>query len=461
MRLSLKMLLSTVVIVCAVVAVSGYALVSSSFSADLRSQKALAQEGTESFCLTLGTLTAGRLADRGETVSAAVAEALAAGSSLQSENYCVRLPDATFSGGEPLADRLPEDSGASCCLTREGDRYYMQTRRLLQLDDTVVTVDCFHELTPCFTRLQGSLRLYRLTVLAAIGISALLLGGMTAILLRPLRKLSRSTRQISRGQYTSRASVRSKDELGAFAADFNRMADSLEHKIAELSDAAQRQKDFTASFAHELKTPLTSVIGYADTLRSRVLSPEQQFEAANYIFTESRRLEQMSLSLLDLFSLEGHGAALRPVSAQAVCAQVSGRCTPLLLQAGLSLRLRTADAQVLAEPELLKTLLYNLIDNARKASHTGQSILLLGEHTPEGYRFTVQDEGCGIPEAMLSRITEPFFMVDKSRARASGGAGLGLALGSRIAEAHGSRLTFRSEPGKGTSASFLCQEVTQ
>ena len=88
------------------------------------------------------------------------------------------------------------------------------------------------------------------------------------------------------GQYARRVKVRSRDELGALAEDFNHMADALEMKIQELAAAAQRQRDFTASFAHELKTPLTSVIGYADTLRSRELSRRQQLEAANYIFTE-------------------------------------------------------------------------------------------------------------------------------------------------------------------------------
>ena len=102
-------------------------------------------------------------------------------------------------------------------------------------------------------------------------------------------------------------------------------------------------------------------------------------------------------------------------------------------------------------PELLKTLLYNLIDNARKASKAGDVIRLSGQETNEGYCFTVEDRGRGIPPEALPRVTEAFYMVDKSRARAQGGAGLGLALCQRIAELHHGRLDFESQEGQGTT----------
>ena len=106
-------------------------------------------------------------------------------------------------------------------------------------------------------------------------------------------------------------------------------------------------------------------------------------------------------------------------------------------------------------PELLQVLLYNLIDNARKASDAGDIIRLYARQTEGGFRFSVRDNGRGIPKEALERLTEPFYMVDKSRARAEGGAGLGLALCSRIAELHGTSLTFESEVGKGTCVSFV------
>ena len=233
------------------------------------------------------------------------------------------------------------------------------------------------------------------------------------------------------------------------------MAAALEGKIAELADALRRQKEFTASFAHELKTPLTSVIGYADTLRSRELQPKQRFEAADYIVSEGKRLEAMSFALLDLFALEKQKPELKLGSMKKLSQQVEKSCMFLLRQKKLALRVNICEAQVYFVPELLHTLLYNLIDNARKASQEGGKIFLDGQMTRGGYLLRVTDEGRGMPEEAILHLTEPFYMVDKSRSRAEGGAGLGLTLCQRIAELHGSSLEFLSEVGKGTQVSIL------
>ena len=117
------------------------------------------------------------------------------------------------------------------------------------------------------------------------------------------------------------------------------------------------------------------------------------------------------------------------------------------------------DEWVTGERSLLEILLYNLLDNARKASNPGSKITLLGTKVPVGYCFAVKDRGRGIPPEALSRITEPFYMVDKSRARAEGGAGLGLALSKRIAELHGAKLHYESIVDRGTVVSFVLREV--
>ena len=224
---------------------------------------------------------------------------------------------------------------------------------------------------------------------------------------------------------------------------------------AVLGAAAQRQKEFTASFAHELKTPLTSVIGYADTLRSRTLPSEMQFEAANAIYTEGKRLERMSFALLDLFALERSEPSFSRVQTGALAASVQKSCEYRLARQKQSLQCDVEEAAVWGEPELLRTLLLNLLDNAHKASPPGAVLQLRGRVVPSGYLFCVIDPGRGIPPEELSRITDPFYMVDKSRARAAGGAGLGLTLCRKIAEVHGSSLRFESVVGEGTRVSFL------
>ena len=124
----------------------------------------------------------------------------------------------------------------------------------------------------------------------------------------------------------------------------------------------------------------------------------------------------------------------------------------------MDLRTDIDEAVVTGEPDLLKTLILNLLDNARKASGKGGTVLLTGRREEGVYRVSVTDHGRGIPPEALKRITEPFYMVDKSRAREQGGAGLGLALSRKIAELHGTELSFESEVGKGTRVSFALKE---
>ena len=126
----------------------------------------------------------------------------------------------------------------------------------------------------------------------------------------------------------------------------------------------------------------------------------------------------------------------------------------LLKKYRIRLQLYAEPAVVSAEPVLLQSLLYNLIDNACKASPADETVTVRGRNIEEGYLITVIDHGRGIPKESLQKITEPFYMEDKSRTRGQGGAGLGLALCKRIAELHGTSLTFSSTLGQGTSVAF-------
>ena len=207
---------------------------------------------------------------------------------------------------------------------------------------------------------------------------------------------------------------------------------------------------FTASFVHELKTPLTSIIGYADMLRSRSLDEGRRFKAASYIFSEGKRLENLSLSLMSLMVVGRTEADVGNVSMDRLCAEAARISLPAMHAKDLSLVTQAEEGVLRGDPALLQTLLQNLLDNARKASEPGAVVVLEGRETEEGYRLSVSDQGRGIPEEELGKITEAFYMVDKSRSRAEGGAGLGLALCREIAELHGGALRFESQLGLGT-----------
>lgn len=237
--------------------------------------------------------------------------------------------------------------------------------------------------------------------------------------------------------------------------DFNRMADAIEQNIEELENAAKRQEDFSASFAHELKTPLTSIIGYADMLRTYELDAADRRTASEYIFREGKRLEALSLKLLDLIVYAKEDFLLTWTQARPFIKETANTLRPTLSKYKTTLYIDIDDTKLYIEPTLMTTMLYNLVDNACKASKPGGKILLSVKEKEQGVLVTVSDEGRGIPQEQINRITEPFYMVDKSRSRKQNGAGLGLSIVKRIAGVHQTQLQIESEEGKGTTVSFL------
>ncbi len=327
----------------------------------------------------------------------------------------------------------------AACVPIGMDRYYLSVR--FNAEDLFAARQ---------REVRSFVSLHLITVAVCIG--AMLL--ISYFVSRPVRTLTQAAALLEEGDYDVRASVRSLDEIGDLAISFNAMAEAIEQKVSTLEGYAKQQKDFVANFSHELKTPMTSIIGYADMLRSAELDAEDAFMASNFIFSEGKRLEALSLKLMDLVVLDKDQFELTRGYARRVLGHVIAVVTPMLEQHQLTLQTSIEQYQILYEKDLLLTLITNLIDNARKASEPGKIIELSGRKQEGRYRITVTDHGIGIPEEELHRITEAFFMVDKSRSRAQHGAGLGLAIGNKIAQLHGSELHFESQVGVGTSVWF-------
>lgn len=207
------------------------------------------------------------------------------------------------------------------------------------------------------------------------------------------------------------------------------------------------------NMAHELKTPMTAISGYSETLLRVKLSPERQEQALEYIRSECRRLSRLSAKLLELTGLYHEEETFRK---ERFPAQKLKKTLELMMQERL--KQKRLHLQITVEPEnlsvegdwdLLVSMLTNLLDNSCKASTEGGVICLTMD--PDG--FCVSDKGVGIAAGDLARVTEAFYMADKSRSRRQGGAGLGLALCSEIAKLHGAELEIASEPGRGTVVS--------
>ena len=329
---------------------------------------------------------------------------------------------------------------------------------LIDVGREQLTLHARFDLSGVYQRRDSQQKLYLWVYLAVV-----LLGALTAVVLSfvltvRLKRLTATVRRISGGDLSRRSRLISQDEFGQLSRDFDAMADKLQENIESMEDQMQRQEAFMGAFAHELKTPMTSIIGYADLLRQGGLDDTTRMMAADYIFQEGQRLEKLSFKLLDLLLLEKDSVQRKSVSLAVFLQEIERALGSVLREKGIRLGCRGDRQKVLLEPDLVKSLIYNLIDNASKAMDGGGIIAVKGTAFPGGCQFLVADNGRGMEEKELSRITEAFYRVDKSRSRQQGGAGLGLALCKRIAQLHWGDISFASVPGNGTRVTVTLYE---
>lgn len=283
----------------------------------------------------------------------------------------------------------------------------------------------------------------------ALAAGIVLILGLSLFLTSPIKHMTKIADRIANGCYNERLQMKSKDEIGNLAVSFNQMADAVEKTIEELSDEAKKKEDFVANFAHELKTPLTSVIGYADRIYQKDLPREEVKRVALYIWNEGMRLESLSLKLMDLTNLDRQKFLLSFMPARELLYDVVEGIDAVLANKEIDLQCEAEEAYIKADYDLMKTVILNLIDNAAKADC--KHIQVCGKKKEKRYQIEVNDDGRGIPQEELSRITEAFYMVDKSRSRKQHSAGIGLALVTKIVEIHNGKFSIQSKEGVGTS----------
>lgn len=336
-------------------------------------------------------------------------------------------------------------------VTEEEGSHYLYTCATSLIQEKTMNIINRRDVTEVYTLVEQQRRYFAILLLIVVSVSAFAMFIISYLLTKPLEKLKHASERFGQGDYESRVSIQSSDEVGALAGTFNQMADSVCDHMEELQGMVRRQEQFVADFTHEIKTPMTAIIGYADTIRSKELSRENQIMAASYIFHEGKRLEDMSMKLFDFIYTKQRTLDVQPVSVRRLLEEVKESVEPMLEGKEQTLECVTVDGEISGEISLLKSAFINLIDNARKASKKGATIRFVGEKTEDGICIFVQDFGVGISEEHLKRICDEFYMVDKSRSRSEGGAGLGLSLASLIFECHHAKLTIESRLGVGTT----------
>ena len=287
---------------------------------------------------------------------------------------------------------------------------------------------------------------------------ALILFVMLRRLASPLEKLTESTDAVARGDYSVRAEIGGDNEFSALADRFNNMTERISDQIAALELVAEQKQQLVDNLSHEMRTPLTSIHGYAEYLLTAATTEEERLDALMCIMSESERLTKLGQSLLDISYVKNTHLSEGTVRLAPIFESIESRFNLLAKSLGCELVIKETNLCISGDVTLIELLLSNLCDNAIKAcrqSETKRVELWAEQIDGQRARLSVKDTGRGMSAEELRYVTEPFYRTDKARSRADGGAGLGLTLCKRIAEAHGSDLSFSSELGGGTTVSVV------
>ncbi len=298
--------------------------------------------------------------------------------------------------------------------------------------------------------------------LLALGVSIVLAVIVTRSVTRPLQHVAKAANRIAAGDYNQAVPIEGPSEVRDVAINFNQMAQKVR-------DSQQIQRDFLANVSHELKTPLTSIQGFAQAIKDGAASePEAILKSATIIYDEANHMGRMVAELLDLARIETGQIVMRREAVR-IDQLVKSVVEKMMLRAqhsDIALIDEIPDGlpAIMGDGDRLAQVFGNLIANALKYTPSGgkvtvsaramtaSSVVRKGKPWPGGVEVSVADTGSGIPPEDLSRIFERFYQVDKSRARAKSGAslGLGLAIAKEIVTAHGGTIHAESVVGLGT-----------
>lgn len=472
MKFRYKVLISNIVLVSLALGLAGYFMIRRNFEHSMETAVSSAIEGNNMVQSTVEYEFLKALNDKNKKIEEELAEigGRVAGSMVGGMfSFWVQYDEETIYQSDDDEPSLPWEISASFqsgkkkyMIREEGEREYIYVSSYSLAEDKKLSVVTKVDITEVYSDLRGQNRYFQFVLLAVLCMIAVLMYIVSRFLTRHLERVMRGTEEIASGNYDKRVVVESKDEVGILAEGFNHMAAAVEEHVKQLREMVHKREQFVADFTHEVKTPMTAIIGYADTMRSIELKREEQLLALNYIFTEGKRLEELSDSLFTLLQLKEQKPVCEKIYIEDLIWEVERSVKPALEKKKLELLLDVKPGVLYGDKVLFMTALINIIDNARKASSEEQKIEIYGFYEKEDtYILQITDHGIGMGEEVLAHMWEEFYMGDKSRTRKEGGAGLGMSLTALILKQHGIRCKVESEVGKGTTFSLQMKKTEE
>lgn len=449
MRFRYKITFCMVSLLALFYGIGGTILISGSFHSALEREKEAARQSNQ---MIIDTLQVVNEIDS-QSSDSTILEILGQLSLRNNSTWdALRLKSETnviYENGEAVTyfqDMSQELEQGQCLITHfsdENEKQYLQISSYISKGKRQLLLEVAFDITSIYESRAIQQRVYYRIYSIMLALCFMIVYMIAYLLTRPLSSLSKATRRIASGNLSYRAMIKTNDEIGILAEDFNAMAAQVEQSVETMQKAMEQQEQFMGSFTHELKTPMTSMIGYADLIRRQTLSQEEEAEAANYIYSEGKRLERLSLKMLDIFSVEQRDIPLLSVSPAALIHEMVEELEPVYQEKGIRLACECEEGTCQLEPDLVRSLLLNLLDNSRKAITEKGKIVIHSIMIPEGCQITVIDNGAGVPSETMEHLTEAFYRVDKARSRKMGGAGLGLTLCAKIVEIHNGTMSFQ------------------
>ena len=298
--------------------------------------------------------------------------------------------------------------------------------------------------------------IYRITMIALAGTGAfafLLIYVFSGAISRPLRQMNEAASVIASGDFEKRLPIRSKDEVGQLAREFNRMAESLQEQ-------ERIRREFIANLSHDMRSPLTSMRGFLTAFSDGTIPPEQQPHYLNIIMDESERLIKLSNNILDIHRIQD--AEMDLIKTEFDINDLIRTTILGFQQRALAKRIMIASHFahphdiVLADEDKIRRVMYNLIDNAIKFTpEDGEITVETTVNSADGkVTISVADTGIGMTEAEQKRVFDRFYKGDPSRNEDKMGSGLGLSIVKEFVRAHGEAVALESEAGKGSAFTF-------
>lgn len=287
----------------------------------------------------------------------------------------------------------------------------------------------------------------------------------------PIKKLANKTKEITNGNFDVDIDIKSEDELGMLASDFKNMVETIKMQIKtiendrdNLRELSEKQKNFFDNVTHELKTPMTTIIGYSEIIKDNQFNDEKFFnKGINRIISEANRLNRMIVQLLDISknTNKNFDYELKKLNLSNIIINMCEDMTHKARKYNMSIDVDVEEKiKIIANEDKIKEIIINLIDNSIKYGQVNSTIYVNAHINGKYVDISVTDSGDGIEESEIENILSPFYRVSKSESRELGSTGLGLAIVKSIVDSYNGKIDIKSEVNKGTKVSIKLPTIS-